>query len=404
MKPFLPPLTLPEPALSIATHSNTPALAVGLTCRGIILTDLADMRTRSDPFSAEISHDLANACRALSFITSDSFIAGTTEGKLHIFDASRRSFKQTFTLPTDSEQGDGDCSATTFYAIDENTVLVGDDAGGIHMLDLRQRESPVASALEQGDYISQICPVEAFSTNAYLAASGDGTLCAYDMRFPPLGRVRLRYASDSFDDDLLSLAILPETSQAVAGTLSGALNLYNLRFLDKDGDAGCAAHVDRFYGHPECVNGVLAVGDGGVITASSDGIVRVVDIVRKSLVGVLEYDMATVADKKRKKADGWPVEAMLQIGGLDKPAFALMGHDENIRFCDGSALGEDDEEDDHALTANGEATVKTVEDTEVGETSKEDVPETEETPSRKKKRKKFVENKSKVPADFFDDL
>lgn len=331
-----------------------------------------------------------------------------------LYDAHREHPLNTYCLPGQDEDSDVP-STSAFRCIDENVLIAGDDSGGIHLFDMRTDHGPVASVLEQGDYISAICPVDKFGTKALLAASGDGTLCAYDMRVPPMPRLRLQYASDSFNDDLLSLAVLDPAPYAIAGTLSGALNIYNLRFLDTDCVSESAQHVDRFYGHPECVNSVISFGNDGVIlTASSDGIIRVVDVLDKILVGVLpyEYDQdvpdpdsddtqqeRTIRPVKKKKPS-WPVEAMVSLQGVPKPRFALLGHDNFIRFCDGSTLvdEEDEVEEDTDAIEEHAAKVRSNEQ-QLGEAKEEF-----EVSRRKKKRKGVSKEKSTMPKDFFDGL
>lgn len=315
-----------------------------------------------------ITHPLPTGCLASATHPSSScpLFFAATKGAVHVFNPDRATAVHQYSVsPVDGEARTG----TTLCPLDENVLLVGDDTGAIHLFDIRKPFSSVTaltSTLDQGDYISSMSHVDRFGTQAVLATSGDGTVCAYDIRNPPNARVKLQYATDAYNDDLLSLAILDNTPLAVAGTLSGSLNLYNLHFLDVDADVEAAAHVDRFHGHPECVNAVLSCAhDDLVITASSDGFVRVLDVVNKTLLGVLDYRLGIQQDGeeegsnprnlKRNRADSrWPIESMVAIQATRAPTFALLCHDDFIRFCDGSALVDDDDDDDDSEGGDGQ--------------------------------------------------
>lgn len=412
--------------LCVSSHGTEAVLALGLAQGGIAAirvdglfesTLMAAIPPSADPspvttpttVARNATHQMPRGNASVMTLAFQSgptttFFAGT-EGIVHQFDMERTKPVREFALPpahdragdeisgTDSEsQGliTGTCARnaqtltfrngrrvpSTIYSYDVHTFLVGDDDGGVHLYDVRVGKDSgptgcVAEALEQADYISSLQRVEKYGTRAILATSGDGTLCAYDVRRLPTARVKLEYAFDKFDDDILSLGIVECSSGesiGVAGTLCGMLNLYNMQFMDVNADPDTVAHVDRFPGHPECVNSVLACPAKDVaVTASSDGFVRVVDVVSKTLLGVLNYrDNVTEADtdanelknsdntanakgtKRRRnhQSSKWPIESMVHVNGAANLAFALICHDEYVRFCDGSALVDEDDDDD----------------------------------------------------------
>lgn len=363
-------LELPEAALSLSAHPSEPTLAIGTTAKLLV----AKVPVNDAP-AITYTHPLDSVHSTAFF--NDKILACSSD-KVHVLHPEKSGSSKSYTIPGhETSQDQSHFSVTALAPYDSHIFLAGDSDGGVHMIDTRT--ATIASTLEQGDYITSFSRVNHLGTDAILSASGDGTLCAYDVRMQPSPRVKLMYATDSFQDDLLSLAVLDGC--AVAGTLSGALNVYDLSFMDAD--KGEDGKLDRFFGHPECVNAVLPWEDC-VITASSDGYVRVVDVAGRRLLGVLEYEMEKGEGKRRKGVqETWPVEGMVMVKGWEKPVFALRGHDEVVRFCDGSALVDDD--DDAGKEDIGK---------KLGEEVEEDMGK-----KKKKRRKSGV-----TSSTFFDDL
>lgn len=365
-------ICVPYGPLCIAGHISEPILCAGLAEGGVIVSNVKDLRcgTRFDPTLSTLA--LSSSCLAVELqpIATNPYLFVSTESNVHVFDVEVKKSIHHYNIP---ELDEDVRRASVLKAVEPSILLGGDDAGGMHLFDIRApfKTRAVASVLEQGDYISAIEKVEAYNTSAILASSGDGTLCAYDLRTKGCTtEVKLQYATEGQNDDLLSLAILPNSDLIVSGTLSGALNLYNMRLLDCAANADAVAHVDRMHGHPECVNAVLpTLHDGLVVTGSSDGIVRVVDVVNKKLLGVLHYRSSDGNEednvsgdrgglklaRKRKGTAQWPIEAIVPIEGLTLPTYALLSHDDKILFCDGAALVDDStaNDDKDAVNSNG---------------------------------------------------
>lgn len=424
-------LRLPAAPLCLAGHLSEPILSVGLTSGGVvvarvkeeayIVNDEADANNSGRSYSVSTNetntYALSDTCHATEL---DGFRSGGGGGG-RVFGATIGSIIREFDIETNSKKQqqiskrdtylmdyiipqmeDGTIrSAMALRMIAPSVLLAGDDAGGLHVFDTRTAHrggssgsastaAAAVSTLEQGDYISSIAQVEANGAYTVLAASGDGTLCTYDIRLRSgsgsnngggtTSRVKLQYATQGHQDDLLSLAVDLQAGLVVSGTLSGALDLYKLGILVGTTESDAAAHVDRMLGHPECVNAVLSVPShvGVFVTASSDGFVRVVDVINKTLLGVLEYDnrlqdtdsivtddhnkddgnqllstsgprqgsssalQTPVRKRKRKGSQRWPIEAMVPVHGLPLPLFALLTHDNFAHFCDGAPLVDDD--------------------------------------------------------------
>lgn len=418
-------MKLPSTALSLACHPTKPVLAVGLVSGGVAFG------ARGSPHTLL---PLPGATRVVAFVPgTDSFLAASDAGHLSLVDSTNSSlvFSNVITQFGDTDadadaDGDSPDALSALTALNKDLIIAGTDDGSVVLFDLQTSScTPVASILEQGDYISAIRVLEAppalaqsvsaKQTKRYrvAVASGDGSLCVYDVRTPPRGRIKLIAATPGFDDDLLSLEVFG--GKAVGGTLAGAVNVYDLQFVQADmEEEDMGRFVERFHGHPESVSALVRYGEGDVVlTGSSDGLVRVVDYAEKKLAGIMPYlkvgggeesesesseegqseleesdgdsdvesageagqfgnDATDVPESRserkhiasgetekvtkpaarrpRSKFVSWPIEGMAVLNGCTPPVLAVIGHTSKVRFCDLSLLDEnDDEEDDDAV-------------------------------------------------------
>lgn len=102
---------------------------------------------------------------------------------------------------------------------------------------------------------------------------------------------KLQGFSKNFDDEFLSLALIsvfcPKVSfntiqgqaQVVAGTQSGSLQIFDWGDWEDS--------IDSMPGHPNSVDCVVPIDYTTVATASSDGIIRVVQISPQNFLGVI---------------------------------------------------------------------------------------------------------------------
>lgn len=383
-------LALPSPALSLCAHSERPLLAAGLSSSILI----------ASPFSGSPTTLEAPPSQTLLFATPDTLLSAHASPEPHLLLQTPFSSAAPRALPHTH-------AITALSALPGAQFLAGAADGSLLLYDARLPGDAVAvHAHHHGDYVSAIAPLGCApgeSPSRVLAAAADGALLAYDLRVPPRPQLLMRAAADEFEDDLLSLAVVPACGMAAAGTMSGAVNVYDLRFAEGGEKGEAAAHVDRFYGHPECVNAIVPVGgDGLVVTASSDGVVRVVDVVGKKLVGVLDYEGGEMEmrnkKKKKKKAELWPVEDMVSVQGVHKPLFALLGHEDVVRIVDGAVLVDDDDEEDE------DEKEKEKEKTRERELEKEEAASDRKRKKKKKRRTTFEEDRPREMNTFFDDL
>lgn len=116
--------------------------------------------------------------------------------------------------------------------------------------------------------------------------------------------------SENQEDELLSCTFIKKSSKLVCGTQEGILSLFSK-------DIWCDVS-DRYPGHPQSIDAILKIDEDTVLTGSSDGLVRAVQLLPNSLLGVLGGH------------DGFPVEALGWSAG--RKMLGSVSHDEYIRL------------------------------------------------------------------------
>ncbi|KDO29054.1 hypothetical protein SPRG_06109 [Saprolegnia parasitica CBS 223.65] len=205
----------------------------------------------------------------------------------------------------------------SMHQISNNIFTSGDDQGCIKMWDVRQHRC-VVEWNEHTDYISDMTTNDAKDT--LLATGGDGRLSVYDLKKNAFVR-----KSDELDDELLSVRIVKGGKKVVCGSQDGVLVIFSWGTW---GDMS-----DRFPGHPDSVETILKVDEDTILTGSSDGIIRVVQIHPNKLLGL-------IGDH-----EDFPVE-VLEFSH-DRRIVGSVSHSDKVQFWDvGYLFDEDDEDDD----------------------------------------------------------
>lgn len=153
-----------------------------------------------------------------------------------------------------------------------------------------------------------------------VVTSGDGSLSSIDLRSS--GASSFEQSEDQ-EDELLSITSIRSSSKLVVGTQLGILSLWSP-------SRGLLDHVDRVPGHPASVDTLVTLDSETVLTGSSDGLVRVVQILPSKLLGVIASH------------DGLPVERMKRKQSL----LATIGHTNTVKFTDLTPLLQDSDNDD----------------------------------------------------------
>jgi hypothetical protein len=129
------------------------------------------------------------------------------------------------------------------------------------------------------------------------------------------------------------VAVVKNGKKIVCGSQSGVLAIWSWGYWND-----CS---DRFPGHPESVDALVTYDEDTIITGSSDGALRIINILPNKLLGVLgehEEDM--------------PVERLALAG--DKSLLASMSHDACVKLWDLSILQDDEGDDDEDAAADQE--------------------------------------------------
>lgn len=113
--------------------------------------------------------------------------------------------------------------------------------------------------------------------------------------------------------------------KVVCGSQSGVLALWSWGYWND-----CS---DRFPGHPESVDALVKFDEDTLITGSSDGALRVVNVLPNKLIGVVG-----------QHADDMPVERLALAA--DKQVLASMSHDSCVQLWDLSILQDEEDEED----------------------------------------------------------
>ncbi|KAL1658437.1 WD40-repeat-containing domain protein [Schizophyllum commune] len=207
-------------------------------------------------------------------------------------------------------------------------LSTGDDDGVIKLWDPRQRES-TRSYTQHFDYITDFLWLE--DKKHLVATSGDGSLSVMDVRAKTLKPIA---HSEDQEDELLSIGLIAGGTKAVVGTQMGVLSIFNR-------SSGWGDCVDRVPGHPQSIDALCTLPDLSdigvdttrtVLTGSSDGFVRAVQVLPTKLLGV-------VADHGE-----WPVERVA-VGQAPTPEFHAVSGDAKGK---GKATEEDEEESTNA--------------------------------------------------------
>ena len=277
-------------------------------------------------------------------------------------------------------------------------VASGDESGTVALWDARCSDRGGSAACfvdltPHDDFVSDMMVVP--GKKSLLTTSGDGTLSLIDVRMKHGGgyAMKLKHRTEEdADDELLSVAVVRAGQKVVCGTTSGVLNIYSWGAWND-----CS---DRFPGHPDSVTSVIAIDEETVLTGSSDGLIRVVNIQPNKFLGVLgehsEFDIERLVMRK------------------DKAFLASISHDPNLKIWNTSILMDDEEGDgDDAADEDGsDADIKDDSDNNSDAESDSDGDGGHGSKRRKKKKNKGAHKIPKraqqtakdATANFFADL
>ncbi|KAI3628084.1 hypothetical protein CBS14141_002085 [Malassezia furfur] len=335
-------IALSSDALDVAFHPDEDKhlLAVGLISGKVQLFDysaLVNQDAATDApkkrykrlWSVRPSH---KSCRGVTFDANGSHIyAIFKDGSLMSLDPRTGEVLQRVNKAHDS-------APSRILSVDAHLLVTGDDDGVVRLWDpalASEDAKPIQSYDHHTDWITDLLwctnlePARTRSKDQaqkrkrdessdrdarsrLVCTSGDGTLSVIDVR----SKKKAVEVSDDQEDELLG-------KKLVVGTQLGILSLWAP-------SRGLLDHVDRFPGHPSSVDAICTLDDDTVLTGSSDGLIRVVQLFPHKLLGI-------VADH-----DGMPVEVMRKKGHF----IASLGHGSECKLTDLRPLLEGDEDEE----------------------------------------------------------
>ncbi|KIK99547.1 hypothetical protein PAXRUDRAFT_822622 [Paxillus rubicundulus Ve08.2h10] len=255
----------------------------------------------------------------------------TNEDGSHLFAAGKA--KSIFTIDTTT----GTVTSTRSEAHDSpinrikhllpSMFCTGDDDGVIKLWDPR-RTQEIRRYGHHFDFISDFLWLG--DKKQLISTSADGTLSAIDVRgkkLEPLAQ------SEDQEDELLSIVAIRNGSKVVVGTQLGILSIFNR----SQGWGDC---VDRVPGHPQSIDALCAIpssypsSHSTVLTGSSDGLVRAVQLFPTKLLGV-------VADH-----GSFPVERIKVDQNGEGRWVGSAGHEDTLKMTDLNEVFEDESHDD----------------------------------------------------------
>ncbi|KDN52509.1 WD40 repeat-like protein [Tilletiaria anomala UBC 951] len=277
-----------------------------------------DVQTGSVLQEWKKAHDAAPSC--ILPISSTMFATGDDDGVVKMWDAR---------VPTSSlHSGIGNAgSRSSVHSWSHHSDWVTDMMWRSHLrAPMKLRKDSKHKAPPQDEEI----PSE--SRSRLICVGGDGILSVID---PRAGKKGVECSADQ-EDELLSVRAIKGGDKIVVGTSLGPLSIWAP-------SKGLLDHVDRLAGHPASVDSLDVLDEDTVLTGSSDGLVRVVQIYPHKLLGV-------AADH-----EGFPVERALHAGDW----LASIGHENFIRFTSLKDLldGSEDEgtDEDAEVQGSGDA-------------------------------------------------
>eukprot|EP01117_Protostelium_nocturnum_P015808 TRINITY_DN6159_c0_g1_i2.p1 TRINITY_DN6159_c0_g1~~TRINITY_DN6159_c0_g1_i2.p1 ORF type:complete len:194 (-),score=75.90 TRINITY_DN6159_c0_g1_i2:79-660(-) len=188
---------------------------------------------------------------------------------------------------------------------------------------------------------------------------------------------KLEARSDNIEEEIMSVKIVKDGKKVVTGTGGGQINVWKWGYW---GD-----FEDRLLGHPQSVDCMNIVDQDTILTGSSDGIIRIIQINPNQMLGVVG------------EHGPLPLERMAMTS--DNKFLVTASHDMNLKFWDIQYLYEDDDEEEE----EGEGEEKEEVEEKSGKMEESSSDEEEQRGPRKKPVQKRVDDRKKKK-HFYADL
>ncbi|KAH8097087.1 WD40 repeat-like protein [Cristinia sonorae] len=334
----MPNIPVGAQIFDLVFHPSESLVVTGLLTGDVKAFSYDEQGNHEERFSIRPSK---RSCRGIAMNESGDKIWAVGKGKgVYTIDTATG-------MVSDTRKGAHDVAINRVKRLLPNMFCTGDDDGVIKLWDPRQPEA-LRAYTHHYDFISDFLWLE--DKKHLVASSGDGTLSVLDVRSKKLEPFA---QSEDQEDELLSLATIKGGQKVVVGTQLGILSVFNR----KSGWGDC---VDRIPGHPHSIDALCNVpsrypnAQSTILTGSSDGLLRAVQLLPTKLLGV-------VADHGE-----FPIERIAVDQGGEGRWVGSVGHEEVLKLTDLKEVFEDDgdEEEEEEEDADEEGDEAKPEDNE----------------------------------------
>ncbi|KAI0767415.1 WD40-repeat-containing domain protein [Fomes fomentarius] len=328
----MPDIPVGAQVFDLTFHPDQPLVLAGLLTGHIKSFAYDEQGNYEEKFSVRPSK---KSCRTLAFSADGAQVWAAGKAKaIHTIDVGTGEVVETRSAAHDAP-------VNRMKRVLPNLWASGDDDGVIKLWDPRKQDA-VRKYTHHFDFISDFMWLG--DKKQLVATSGDGTLSVMDIRSKKIEPVA---QSEDQEDELLSILPIKGGQKIVIGTQLGILSIFNR----KSGWGDC---VDRIPGHPQSIDALCAIpsrypnAQSTVLTGSSDGILRAVQLFPTKMLGV-------VTDHGE-----FPIERIAVDMGGEGRWVGSVGHEEVLKLTDLQEVfedggeGSDDGEDDSDAEAAAE--------------------------------------------------
>jgi len=316
----MPDIPVGTQIFDLVFHPNSSIVFTGLLTGHIKAFGYDEQGNYTDKFSIRPSK---RSCRALA-------VSGDGD---QLWAAGKARTLSTIDVGTgeviDARLNAHDAAINRIKLLTPNLLASGDDDGVIKLWDPRKPES-IRAYTHHFDFISDFLWLS--DSKQLVSTSGDGTLSVIDVRSK---KTEPFAQSEDQEDELLSIVPIKGGQKFAVGTQLGILSIFNRR----NGWGDC---VDRIPGHPHSIDTLCNIpssypsSHSTILTGSSDGILRAVQLFPTKLLGV-------VADHGE-----FPIERIAVDRGGEGHWVGSAGHEEVLKLTDLKEVFEDEDEDEGA--------------------------------------------------------
>lgn len=280
-----------------------------------------------------------SAVRSLRLLSDlgDQLVVGASDGELLLLDVQARSVLKRLSQATTAKTEYSDPNAiSALLALSESTVVFASEDGRVRMHDFRARERSVLSFHSTcTDYYSQLHKVETSST--FLGCGGDGHLYAFDAR-----RRKQLSCSEPIGSDggeLTSICSIQGGQKVVVGSSDARLYIFKRDEYSYP--------LDLYPGGESDIGALCAIdAQRRVASATSDGIVRIIDLYPHRSVGCVGkasggIDQLAVVDDSKvllslssdgERVDAWRIDGFEDDGSAAERPQKMRGARERDEF------------------------------------------------------------------------